>query len=296
MFKIGGSQPAPQAREPEHLEVIPAETRPAVALIDELVTRVGGIDPGTDIDDQGLAERDAGMASFSTLPADEKHAVLQLIQMEEPDLLRMVQNSGAMLGQSRESRLAREARLALVHRMTLRGDTLERMSIRLGISISRVAQLKKVVNERIRNQISRVDFGLYAGQQMSFYQQVKYTALSLSEDKSMPATAKMSALVLALRAAKDEQGFLRHCGVFKQFTHGDDLIKRLQTEDNGTGGSANTMTDIAMAFKKMAVIAAKGGNLEEAVDAVLVEENKLWEESDVFDADDEDGSPLNIGQ
>jgi len=281
-IEIGGKRTPP----PQEEELKPMQLPEGVYPLEQDFM-ISGIDASCDLDDLALQERGDDLSRFSTLPQDEKRAVLDMLQMSEDELEPMALQASTLMGHSRESRLAREARLTLVHRYGQKGMSIEKIALKLGISTRRVGDLRKTLNERIRRQVSKIDFGLYAGEQLSFYQTMKHLALGMFEDDKNPGTTRMSAAILALRAAKDEHQFLQKCGVFKGFHNGDDLLKRLNTEHDGTGGADLVLTDVAMAFKRQAAILAQAeSRIANGVeDAELIEEGRLWVDGD-FDQDD----------
>ena len=288
-IEIGGRKPPAQEEEIKPMQlpegVYPLEQEHAIA----------GIDPSRDMDDMALQERGDDLSRFASLPMDEKRAILDMLQMNEDQLEPLALQASTLLGHTRESRLAREARLTLVHRYGQRGMSVEMIALKLGISTRRVGDLRKTLNERIRRQVSKIDFGLYAGEQLSFYQTMKQLALGMFEDETNPGTTRMSAAILALRAAKDEHQFLQKCGVFKGFHNGDDLLKRLNTEHDGTGGADLVLTDVAMAFKRQAAILAQAESrlANGAEDAQIVEEGRLWVDGD-FDQDNTIEGELDV--
>lgn len=275
---IGGPPPSPKEPEPEQ------ELLPATVHAREQDYSASSMDAALDIDDTGMSERTTELANFDSLPQDEKAAVLAMLELPPEELLVMARQASTLLGHSRESRLAREARLQLVHRMTMKGYPIERMSLTLGISLRRVHDLKKVISSRLKRQMSRMDFGMYAGEQMQEYTALKQLAIGIAEDSTNPMTSRMAAFVLALRAMKDSHVFLQRLGVFKQFNNGDNLITRLQSEMAGHDGAEATLTDIAMAFKKAGVAAIRGEGVLDMEDAELIDENNLFLQGDLIDA------------
>ncbi len=271
-FVLGSNLPPKDQATQVETEYLPVPSNPI-----ERVYSVGGVDPAVDMMDGGAADQADDLVTFESLPQDEKSAVLMMLQFTDKQLMPLALQASTLLGHTRESRLAREARLHVVHKLRMKGYTLAAISLKLGIGPRRVSELVKTLDTRIKQQISKIDFGLYAGNQIADYQALKHLAMTIVGDESHPMTSRMASFAMALRSMKDEHVFLQRCGIFRQFQTGDDLIKRLQTEADGSEGATVSLTDVAQAFKKHAALMAHrdaGVNIEDAV--LIDEEDGLW--------------------
>lgn len=256
-----------------------------VVAVERSQAPLGSVDARVDIDDTGVSEMDAELNEWANLPSNERETVLACLSLSDDQLERHARSANNQVGHNQETRLAREARLVWIIKAMAKGFDNTTMAVALGISIRRLSQLKKEVHQRVRRQISKIDMGCYAGFTMQFYEDAAAMLMNMASQGSTPQAVRISALLAAMRAKKDQQTFLGKLGVFKNFNQGDDLVRRLQTELTGQDGAEASLTDVAMAFKAAAAQWAKDESMVNVEDANIVQDDDLHHDGSILDED-----------
>lgn len=241
---------------------------------------IGNIDPTAHphaYSDSNNPEEGSARVEFDLelFDKDPKKAIELLTKMSDKELLEFVPKDpetgkpAQLKGVDDEIIAAREARLVYVYRMMVRGATNVDISKAIGVSPARVVRLKREVQERIRAQIGRIDFGLYAAETMGFYREAKFMAMSIAGSQNSKASERMYALQTALKTQKDEQDFLAKCGVFKHVDTENDLLTGLTKQDSSEEDDIGSMlSDLARALKDDAAVISHGQAQEAGYDEV----------------------------
>lgn len=150
---------------------------------------------------------------------DERKVIDKLIKMTEGELLQIIPTkkgsstgkSGPYLGADWETK---EARILYVHKMSLRGIANDVIAQQLKVSTRTVYTLKQEVNRRIKEQMVRIDFGLFAGTTCSFFEEVRSSCMVMASSKTVSDRDKLYAFSTAMKAQNDMIRFLDMCKVF----------------------------------------------------------------------------------
>lgn len=108
-----------------------------------------------------------------------------------------------------------EARLVYVHRQLIRGVHHTDIAQKLNISVAMFYTIKKDLEQRLRDTLVFMDIPQVIGDSLHFYDDVRTTALSYSqEDSPHSPKIKLEALKVALEAERDKNTFLKTVGVY----------------------------------------------------------------------------------
>lgn len=157
-------------------------------------------------------------------------------------------------GRARATVEEAEFRRVQIHRLLLRGVPPKTIAEHLKISIHTVYADKKVINAKIRTEIQEMDYPLYIGQSVAFYDEVRNIALRMATDtQEKSSIAKIAALQQALKAEDSKNNFLGKLGLYKAVNPSDPFsnIRTGKTSQQSDG------TDIE-AFLNLAIGASQG--------------------------------------
>ena len=140
----------------------------------------------------------------------------------------------------------REARIALVAKLSLLGISNKQIAAQVGVSLSVVHRLKKEVARRAPLQLRHMDFTHFAGDLMFVYKDILQQALLLSSRKEASDRDKVYAMSLALRAQRDLTDFVDRCGGFKNPANA--ITQSLHKEGVDADGAAE-LADLAHYLK-----------------------------------------------
>lgn len=157
-------------------------------------------------------------------------------------------------GRARATVEEAEFRRVQIHRLLLRGVPPKTIAEHLKISIHTVYSDKKIINSKLRNEIQEMDYPLYIGQSVAFYDEVRNIALRMATDtQEKSSLAKISALQQAIKAEDSKNNFLGKLGLYKAVNPSDPFnnIRTGKTAQQSDG------TDIE-SFLALASMASKG--------------------------------------
>lgn len=147
-----------------------------------------------------------------------------------------------------------EYRRLQVHRLVLRGVPAKTIAQHLGVSIHTVYADTKFINARIKRDVQEMDYPLYIGKSISFYDECRNIALRMATDTNEKSTmAKLSALQAALKAEDSKNNFLGKLGLYKS-VNPTDPFSGLNTGKESTHSDSNDIDS----FLAVARLASKG--------------------------------------
>lgn len=155
-----------------------------------------------------------------------------------------------------------------VHRLLLRGVPRSTIAQHLGISMDNLYADVKIITGELREEMRSMDYTMYIGMSMSFYDECRNIALRLATDnKEKSNGVKMAALRTAIAAEDAKHSFFARVGLFKVVSP-TDPFNSIQT---GRQGSYSDENDINL-FMQSIASAARGETLlalgpREVVDA-----------------------------
>lgn len=192
------------------------------------------------------------LSKFEGMNEDEILAILMNLNEEELQKYLPEKNSSVNNKKNLETNVKKEARLAIVHKMSLRGLTMEQMSAELGVSMRSIATYKKVINKRIKTNLTRIDFGVFAGETLSFYQDIQSTCMLYASSKTITDRARNAYLNTSMKAREQLINFLDRCGVIDAVRGNNPLVKNMGDASDKTNDSVSEiLTELAMEFKDL---------------------------------------------
>lgn len=138
-----------------------------------------------------------------------------------PDDSRRRMAEAAMAG---DAAYAKEFRLNLLHKLLMRGVSLDNIARELGVSISTVKNDRVELKRRLREAARELDINELIGGQMSFYDEATALSLRITSQQGMPTAMRLAGIRTALAAKADQTRFLTSAGVF-------DVLSFRRTED-----------------------------------------------------------------
>lgn len=130
---------------------------------------------------------------------------------DDPDENRRRLAEAAMAG---DQAYARDFRLGLLHRLLMRGISLDNIARELGVSLSTIKQDRAELKRRLRETARGLDVNELIGGQMAFYDEATAMSLRISSQQGMPTGMRLAGIRTALAAKADQTRFLTSAGVF----------------------------------------------------------------------------------
>lgn len=131
---------------------------------------------------------------------------------------------------------SKEYRLGLLHRMLLRGISLDTIATELGVSISTVEKDRAELKRRLRESAKSLDINEIIGGQNAFYDDARAMSLRIASGQH-PVAMKLAATRTALAAEADRTRFLNTAGVF-------DVLRFRRSEDGAD------LSDVALLMQR----------------------------------------------
>jgi hypothetical protein len=125
------------------------------------------------------------------------------------------------------SEYTKEYRLALVHRLYLRGLPLGQIGAMLGITIRQVQSIRTELFERLRDEAEHADIMLIVGETLAFYDTIRNMSMKIASE-STDASEKLEAMRTALSAEADKHRFLQAFGFYDNAKY----VPQTSTEDD----------------------------------------------------------------
>lgn len=119
---------------------------------------------------------------------------------------------------------ARDFRLNLLHRLLMRGISLDNIARELGVSIATVKNDRAELNRRLRERARTLDINALIGEQMAFYDEATAVSLRIVSQSSVPTPMRLAGIRTALAAKADQTRFLASTGVL-------DVLSYRRSED-----------------------------------------------------------------
>lgn len=177
-------------------------------------SRVSPVVAGKDVKGQPSSDDVAAMLEEEGLPTLKKHVPGARATDEE-----------------------RDYRLRQILRLVLRGVARKTIAEHLGIGM---AQLKKDIthlNSELKTEVQNLDYPLYVGMTLSFFDEVRNIALRTATDvKEKNNIVKMRALDTALKAEVEKHKYLQLTGMYKIATPGS-AFGTFGTQESGDDSS-----------------------------------------------------------
>lgn len=111
------------------------------------------------------------------------------------------------------STYAKEYRLTLVHRLTLRGLPLATIGGLLGITSRHVQSLRAELIRRLKKEGERTDIMTFVGETLAFYNEIRCICMEDASENT-EASERLAALRAALAVEADKHRFLQACGYY----------------------------------------------------------------------------------
>ncbi len=110
-------------------------------------------------------------------------------------------------------RYAKVYRLALVHRLAMRGLPLGQLGALLGRSTRQVHSLRVELSKRIKKEAEHVDFMTIAGETLAFYDEIRAMCMKMASE-AIEVSECLAAIRMALDAEADKHRFLQASGFY----------------------------------------------------------------------------------
>jgi len=147
-----------------------------------------------------------------------------------------------------------EFRRKQVHRLLLRGVPRITIANHLGVNVETIHMDARIITQEMRQEMQGMDYTLYIGQSVAFYDECRNMALRLASDTEEKSNSvKMSALRAAIDAERAKHEFFHRVGLFKVVA-ATDPFHAINTGRQGTFSDENDLES----FMSMVVTAAKG--------------------------------------
>lgn len=130
---------------------------------------------------------------------------------DDPDENRRRLVEAAMAG---DASFAREFRLNLLHKLLMRGISLDNIAREMGVSISTVKNDRTELRRRLRENAKGLDIYELIGEQKAFYDEATAMSLRIVSQQGMPTPMRLAGIRTALAAKADQTRFLASAGVF----------------------------------------------------------------------------------
>jgi hypothetical protein len=157
----------------------------------------------------------------------------------------------------RTTKQATEFRRAQVHRLVLRGVPRQTIADHLGVSLETIYSDIKNITHDMREELRNMDYTMYIGMSMAFYDECRNLALRLATDTAEKNNSvKMQALRTAIAAEDAKHNFFARVGLFKVVSP-TDPFNSIQT---GRQGSYSDENDLNVFMQSIAE-AARGTRL-----------------------------------
>lgn len=140
---------------------------------------------------------------------------------DDPHRNRRLLQEAAMAG---DANYAKEFRLNLLHKLLMRGISLDNIARELGVSISTVQRDRLALKARLRQAARELDINEIVGGQTAFYDEITALSLRITSHTDTPTAMKLASMRTALAANADKTRFLSSAGVFEvlQFRRAED--------------------------------------------------------------------------
>lgn len=210
------------------------------------------------IDVTDFTDQEDKIYPIEGLSKEQKNVIKHLIECGDEELLEMLPRKGDKITYIKTNSEAKEARLLYVHRMTFRGASNQDIADKLQCSPRNVTKIRRVLDQRIRDQICRMDFGLFAGYTHSFFEEVRSSCMLLATSKNASVKEKVYAMSMALRAQNDMIAFLEKCKVFSTLSSDNSIAGAFTSHQQEDQDEITVVMDnIATALKnKIPTLAA----------------------------------------
>ncbi|SHK41866.1 hypothetical protein SAMN05444000_12840 [Shimia gijangensis] len=116
--------------------------------------------------------------------------------------------------QRRGSEYLTEYRIAILHRLLLRGLRLDQIGFMLGVSTRRVQSLRLDLMKRLKEEARHDDIYFIVGEALAFYKAVRNDCMEIAS-QDIGDLNRLVALQLALEAEADKHRFLQTCGFYE---------------------------------------------------------------------------------
>lgn len=141
-----------------------------------------------------------------------------------------------------------------VHRLLLRGVPRISIAQHLGVSLDTVHADAKIITQDMRRELQELDYTVYIGQAVSFFDECRNIALRLATDTAEKSNSvKMQAVRTAIEAEKAKNDFFSKVGLFKMVSPTDPF----HAINTGRQGSYSDENDLN-SFMQLIASAAKG--------------------------------------
>ncbi len=121
---------------------------------------------------------------------------------------------------------AKEYRLKMVHRMLMRGVSLDTIAEEMDVSIHTIMRDRKELRRRLQDEAKNLDINHLIGDTLGFYQELQAMSLRMATMKKAPMNMRLAALRTALASKNDQFRFLNSAGVL-------DVLRYQSVENEG---------------------------------------------------------------
>lgn len=200
---------------------------------------------GIDLEEGPPEEYVESEVCLDAFSVDEQVVIKKFLHMHESELMEYLPKTKGSKNNSKdpETQLSMQARFVYVYKLKLRGVGDTEIAKRLDISTRMVREVKKKIGLKMKEQVSGMDFGVYAGETVSFYREIRSMSLALFGSKEISPMGKVSCLNTAMKAESELRQFFRECGVFEALGDGNPLTQRAK-EQSMEGESTDFQDDL----------------------------------------------------
>ena len=131
---------------------------------------------------------------------------------------------------------AREMRQGIIHRLLMRGISLQNIASQLQLSVSTVQRDIRELKARLRVAAQQININELIGTQQALYDEVQAMSLRISSGSNTPIAMKLAGMRTALAANADRTRFLTNAGVF-------DVLQFRRAEDGSEVSDIHTLMD-----------------------------------------------------
>jgi hypothetical protein len=152
----------------------------------------------------------------------------------------------------RSTKEATQFRRMQVHRLVIRGVPRQTIAEHLGITLENLYTDIKIITSDMRDELRSMDYTMYIGMSMSFYDECRNIALRLATDtKEKSNGVKMQALRTAIAAEDAKHAFFARVGLFKVVSP-TDPFNSIQTGRQGSYSDENDLNSLMQSIAQAA--------------------------------------------
>jgi hypothetical protein len=155
----------------------------------------------------------------------------------------------------RASKEELEQKLVLLQRLLFRNVSKKDISVMLQCTIRQVYNLIELLKTRTVNEVRNMDYPLFIGQTVDFYNEIRGMALLTASSKEISDhRIKLTAMQVALRAEEEKHKFFALAGIYKTAPAQNYATQFMTTKASSNDGEINPhdiVSDLALEMLKL---------------------------------------------